>query len=421
MSAPSHDPLSKRRDVRMRGFAQRSTVEQAQAWIDRSAARLDVESIPLEHASGRILCDDVTSAVDVPPFDRAAMDGYALRGEDTQGAGDYNPLSLRIVGEAFPGRPFAGSVEPGSAVRIMTGAPLPAGCDAVVPAEYTTDHGETVEVTTAVSPAKHVGHRGEDVRTGDGVLPAGRRLRPQDLGVLASVGVAIVKVVRRPRVRLITTGNELAAPGSPRGPHQIFDANTPMLAALVERDSGVLESKQHVRDDRAAVREAMTATGADVILISGGSSVGAEDHAPSILAEVGELAIHGIAMRPSSPAGMGRIGGTVVFLLPGNPVSCLCAYDFFAGRAIRLLGGGSADWPYALRSERLTRKVVSAVGRLDYCRVRRVDGGIEPLAVSGASVLSSTTRADGFVLVPAASEGFPAGAEVTVYLYDALA
>ena len=152
--------------------------------------------------------------------------------------------------------------------------------------------------------------------------------------------------------------------------------------------------------------------------VSGGSSVGAEDHAPRLVAELGELAIHGIAMRPSSPAGMGTIGETAVFLLPGNPVSCLCAYDFFAGRSIRRLGGRTGEWPYALKRATVARKIVSSVGRVDYCRVRLTPEGVEPLAVSGASIMSSTSRADGFVVVSESLEGYQPGAAVDVFLYD---
>jgi molybdopterin molybdotransferase len=152
--------------------------------------------------------------------------------------------------------------------------------------------------------------------------------------------------------------------------------------------------------------------------VSGGSSVGSEDHAPTLVAQTGELAIHGVAMRPSSPAGIGRVGEALVFLLPGNPVSCLCAYDFFAGRAIRLCGGRPAEWPHRRRQGIVARKIVSAIGRVDYCRVRLTGEGVEPLALSGASILSSTTRADGFVIVPSESEGYGAGSEVTVYLYE---
>jgi molybdopterin molybdotransferase len=166
------------------------------------------------------------------------------------------------------------------------------------------------------------------------------------------------------------------------------------------------------------IRAALADAGADVILVSGGSSVGSEDHAPRLLAELGELPIHGVAMRPSSPAGVGRIGETLVFLLPGNPVSCLCAYDFFAGRAIRLRGGRAGDWPHRRVRGSVARKIVSAIGRVDYCRVRLVDGAVEPIALSGASILSSTTRADGFVIVPAESEGYGPDSEVTVYLYE---
>jgi molybdopterin molybdotransferase len=154
------------------------------------------------------------------------------------------------------------------------------------------------------------------------------------------------------------------------------------------------------------------------VLISGGSSVGTEDHAPNIIREVGELPIHGVAMRPSSPAGIGRIGSTLIFLLPGNPVSCLCAYDFFAGRAIRRLSGLNPDWPHRSLRGRLRSKIVSQVGRVDYCRVRITDGQIEPVALSGASILSSTTRANGFVLVPSALEGYASGTEVEVLLYS---
>jgi len=268
-----------------------------------------------------------------------------------------------------------------------------------------------------VSPGKHVGQPGEDVRTGTTILSAGRRLRPQDVGVLSSIGVAEIGVIRRPRVRIVVTGNELLPPGSSPQGSRIVDANSPMLAALIKRDGGVAINPGIVPDDPAAILAALR-DDADVIVVSGGSSVGQEDHAPSLVAEHGELGIHGVAMRPSSPAGLGTLDGRLVFLLPGNPVSCLCAYDFFAGRALRALGGRRQDWPYVTKQLPLCRKLVSAVGRLDYARVRIVGGEVEPLAISGASVLSSTTRADGFVLVPEDSEGSPPGATVTVYLYD---
>jgi molybdopterin molybdotransferase len=407
------------RDVRMRGFAHRHTVEAALAWLDRQLAPRRSERVPLRMAAGRVLAAAVASEVDVPGFDRATMDGYAVVAESTDGASPYNRLPLVVIGDSLPGRPFDGRVAVGQGVRIMTGAPLPSGCDAVLPAEWIehdTGASTSVSALAAVSPGKNVGRAGEDIVRGSTLLQSGRVLRPQDLGLLSSIGVGEVPVFSRPRVRLVVTGNELLASGSPPHGFRIADANGPMLAALVERDGGLVDFPGLVSDDARPILEALH-TEADVIVVSGGSSVGVEDLAPTLVAQHGELAIHGIAMRPSSPTGLGRIGERLVFLLPGNPVSCLCAYDFFAGRAIRVLGGRDAAWPYRPMRGRLTRKISSPIGRLDYARVALADGAVEPLAVSGASVLSSTTRADGFVIVPDDSEGFPPGAEVEVWLY----
>ena len=440
-------------DVRMRGFAHRHTVEAALGWLDAQLQPLDAEDVPVRHAAGRVLATSVVSPVDVPGFDRATMDGYALIAESTEGASAYNRLLLTVIGDSMPGCPFDGSVSAGQAVRVMTGAPMPRGADAVLPAEWVEAESNCTESNSisplaAVSPEKNVGRRGEDIRSGATLLERGRVLRPQDLGVLSSIGQGCVRIVRRPRVRLVVTGNELLPSGSRPQGFQIADANGPMLAALIERDGGVVDFPGLVRDDSDAILEALEAD-ADVIVVTGGSSVGIEDLAPMLVAQLGELAVHGIAMRPSSPTGLGRIGHRLVFLLPGNPVSALCAYDFFAGRAIRALGGRSKAWPYRTVRGALTRKISSQIGRLDYARVRLADGQgrkttsdaeacahsekaawkdgcsqdwlphkVEPLAIAGASVLSSTTRADGFVIVCDDSEGFAAGAEVEVWMYD---
>jgi molybdopterin molybdotransferase len=414
----------------MRGFLRRTTVDQALAWVDRLQPPGVNETVPLAEAYQRVLAVDVTANSDVPEFDRAAMDGFALRGAESTGAGAYNPLEFAVIGDSLPGRPYSGTVASQQAVRIMTGAPLPPGTDAVVPAEFVQVAGDRVAISAPTPPGKHVGRTGEDIRAGTVVLRAGRRLRPQDAGVLASLGIDQTTVIRRPRVRIIVTGNELVPPGSPKGPHEIYEANSVMLCGLVARDGSHLESCVRVRDDRIAIREALGAAGAEVILISGGSSVGAEDHAPGLVAELGELAIHGVAMRPSSPTGLGRIGSTAVCLLPGNPVSCLCAYEFFAGRLIRRWGGRDPEWPHRQVRGVLQQKIVSAIGRVDYCRVCCDEAGVggsgavgrpastvgkpatttvRPLALGGASILSSTTRADGFVIVPAELEGYARG------------
>lgn len=403
----------------MQGFAKRHTVEAALAWLDGQLRALEAELVPLSAAAGRVLASPIVSEIDVPGFDRATMDGYAVIADSTEGATSYNRRTLRIVGDALPGSPFRETVGAGEAVRIMTGAPMPAGTDAVLPAEFaeaTTESGDQVAALSTMSPGKNVGRRGEDIVAGTTILDAGRALRPQDLGVMSSVGVSAARVIRRPRVRLVITGNELLPSGSRPHGFRISDANGPMLAALAQRDGALVDFPGLVRDDPDAILAALRAD-ADVVIVSGGSSVGVEDLAPMLVAAHGELAVHGIAMRPSSPTGLGRLDHRLVFLLPGNPVSALCAYDFFAGRAIRAIGGLPKSWPYRSVRATLARKISSPIGRLDYARVTLDHGRVEPVSVGGASILSSATRADGFVIVGDDSEGYPAGAEIDVWLY----
>jgi molybdopterin molybdotransferase len=402
----------------MRGFAARADVEEVLRFLEERVRALSAESVALEGAIGRVLAEDVRSSVDVPAFARAAMDGFALRGAESFGAGDYDPVVLRVVGEALPGRPFDGALGPGEAVRIMTGAPLPEGADAVAPAETCEEQDARVAVREPVPPLRHVGERGEDIRAGDLVLRAGRRLRPQDAGLLASIGLGSAPCHRRPRVALALTGDELLPPGSRAEGARIVDSNSLVLRGLAARDGAEVVACDWLPDQPERIRGALVREGADVVLVSGGSSVGREDHAPRLVAELGSLDFHGVAMRPSSPAGLGRICDRLVFLLPGNPVSCLCAYEFFAGPTLRALGGRSRAWPHRRVRLPLARKIGSMIGRVDYVRVAIERGRVVPLATSGASILSSTVRAAGAVIVPRGREGLPEGAEVEVLLYD---
>ncbi len=402
----------------MKGFAERRDVEDVDRFLRAHSTVLPAEEVPLLACAGRVLADDVFSRVDVPGFARASMDGFAVRGEDTFGASDYEPILLRVIGRALPGAPFTGSVGAGEAVRIMTGAPVPDGADAVVMAEVARERDAVVSVHEPVAPRKHVGARGEDLRAGQLVLARGRRLRAQDAGLLASIGAGRVRCVRRPQVRILVTGDELLAPGEQPEGCRIVDSNSVMLTALIERDGGVVSPIERLPDRPETIRSALSAPGADVILVSGGSSVGDEDHAPGLVRELGSLDVHGVSMRPSSPTGVGRVGAALVFLLPGNPVSCLCAYDVFAGPTIRALGGRSRAFPHRRQRLPLGRKIASAVGRTDYVRVVIDAGRVWPLATSGASILSSTVRASGFVLVPRQLEGMAEGQEVEVLRYD---
>ena len=399
------------RDVRMTGFATRTPVADVLALLDSRLAPLPPEFVLVTAAAGRVLAAAVVSTVNVPAFPRCMMDGYAVR------AADAGPR--RVVGAAYPGRPFAAVVGAGEAVRVTTGAPLPARADAVLMAELADLAGDTVTPRAAVAVGNHVGRVGEDVAAGREVLPAGRVLRPQDVGLLASVGAATLAVVRRPRVALIVTGEELLPPGSKPDALGTVDSNSPMLAALVARDGGACDTPRYLPDHYETIRDAIRAADADAVLVTGGTSVGTEDHAPRAVAEVGELAVHGVAVKPAGPAGAGFVGGRVVFLLPGNPVSCLCAYDLFAGRAVRRLGGRSAALPYRSAVLPLAAAVASAAGRVDYLRVKVEQGAAVPLA-GGASNLSGAVVADGFTLVPAGRTELAAGEPVEVWFYDGM-
>jgi molybdopterin molybdotransferase len=406
-------------DIRMRGFLKRTPVKTLLSLIKDHSHLLSAEEILTVEASGRILAEEIISPANVPEFDRSAMDGYALDAESTFGASSYNPLMFRVVGQVTPGETYDGVIKPGEALRIMTGGPVPKGANAVLMAENAELSGDHIQVLDAVPPGKHVGKIGEDIKKNQRLLQQGRCLRPQDIAVLASVGLKKIKVVRKPRVELLITGNELLKPGEkPRGV-QIVDSNSVMLAPLINRDGGLLKAVHHLPDEKDLLHEHLSQPGADLICMTGGTSVGIEDHGPILVDELGELLAHGIPMRPAAPTGFGLIEGKKVFLLPGNPVSCLSAYDFFVRRSLCMMGGYSQDWPYREKKVKLATKISSEIGRIEYVRLRIENELAFVIAAGGASILSSTTQADGFLLTEEDSEGFAEGEEVQVWLYDA--
>ncbi|MEI7853163.1 MAG: molybdopterin molybdotransferase MoeA [Planctomycetota bacterium] len=406
-------------DIRMKGFKEKKDVVDFLTIIDdKISPSKNFEVVCLNKAAGRVLSSSIISTVKVPNFNRSAMDGYAIRGEETFGAATYSPLDFKVLGLSLPGKPFEGCVTTQTAVRIMTGAPMPEGADSVIPVELAQEENKVLRVIESIPPGKNVGRIGEDVKIGQELLTAGRKLRPQDIGILSSIGISSVSVIKKPIVDIFITGDELLKPGSmPKG-YQIVDSNSVMLDALIYRDIQIHPNIIFLEDRRELISDALSKSNADFILVSGGSSVGQEDHAPSLVKELGEILIHGVALRPASPSGMGLINGKYVFLIPGNPVSCLCSYDLFASRAIRTFAGINCELPYKSITLPLASKISSMVGRMDYVRVKISNGFAEPLAISGASMLSTTTIADGFLLVPGECEGYPAGENVKINLYD---
>lgn len=405
-------------DVRMRGFKQRAPVDEVLLWLDQQSVKLAEQSILITNAAGRVLAHDIISPVNIPNFARSMMDGYAIIAADAQGASPYNPLQLELIGKSMPGQGAEVSVTSGTAVKIMTGAPIPEGANAVLPAENVELDKSYISVIENVAEGRNIGRIGEDVSKNTNILKQGRRLRPQDIALLASIGKQEVSVFRPLKISIVVTGNEILPTGSKPQAYQVINSNGPMLEALSNRDGGVVVNSSIVPDDPALIEQALQ-NDYDILLITGGTSVGEEDFVPLLLARLGKLVFHGVAMRPSRSTGMGLIAGKLVFLLPGNPVACLSAYDFFAGRFIRQLSGHSRHWPYFSVKKKLQKKLVSMLGRTDYARVCLNDNGtVTPIAVSGAGILSSTTIADGFVIIPANSEGYATGTDVEVLLYD---
>lgn len=375
----------------------------ALAWTDAQAVPSEAELVPLADAPGRVLAAPAVAAGDMPGFDRAGIDGIALAAEATVGASAYNPLRFRLV-------PAGSSLPPDSAARVAAGDALPAGADAVIPPDA-LDGAAGCEIVEPVAPGSGVERRAGQAAAGATLLAAGRRLRAADIGLLAVAGIERVPVVGRPLLRVLLTGASAGVP----------DADGPLLRGLIERDGGVPADIRPLARDREALAAALAAPGADIILVAGGTGRGGDDHAAAALAEAGELAIHGVALYPAETAGMGRSrAGTPVFLLPGAPASCLWAYEMLAGRAVRRMAGRAAALPWRRREMTLRLKLVSRIGTTEICPVRSIDDdSVEPTASFAEAGLVAAARADGVVIVAEGSEGFAAGARVTVHLQGA--
>jgi molybdopterin molybdotransferase len=383
-----------------------------------------VEHVDLRAAGGRVLAQGFAATADLPAERRSVMDGYAVRAADVAGA----PVALRVVGTVPMGDVFAGRVEPGQAVAISTGGVVPDGADAVVMVEHTQplEAGAAVEVSKAVAPGVNMIQPGEDLRAGDAVLVAGRRLRAPDVAALATFGITQIPVFRRPRVAVFSTGNELCEAGETPRPGQVRDSNEYALGAQAAAAGCDVTFGGIVRDDAAALRAAIERQLADhdAVILSGGSSVGTRDLSGQVFATLPAPGVlfHGINIRPGKPTLFALAGGKPVVGMPGFPTSSLIVFDVFMRPMLWRLGGETArdPWP-ARRQARLARAQTSAVGREDYLRVRLADRDGEPWAdplAGGSAALSNVVRADGLVRVPAARAELSAGELVEVLLYQ---
>lgn len=396
------------------------SVDEAWKRIEVRARVLPSERRGLEEAAGRVIAEPVRAPMDLPPFDNSAMDGYALRAADTRDALGVTPATLAVAGEVAAGGWQEAPVSPGTAVKIMTGAPLPPGADAVLMLEAGRLRDGLVEVSAPVATGRHVRRRGEDVHRGDLLLEPGVRLNAQRVGLLASSGIAEVLVHRRVRVNLLATGSELAAPGTPLAPGHIYDSNRMVLRDLLGGMGSDCEDLGIVPDDPSSIAERIrSGPRADLLLVSGGVSVGAHDHVKQVLQAFGmETVFWRVAMKPGKPLLCGRFADGWVFGLPGNPISCVVGFLVFIEPLIRRLEGEAEVRPRSARA-RLTTSVRKTDERRHFltAHVTRSTGGVleaTPTEQQGSAMMRALAQANAFIVVPEPRMAIEAGEVVDV-------
>jgi len=399
-------------------------VEEALHQILQKISRLGIERLPILQARARILAEDIHSARNIPPWDNSAMDGYAVRWKDIQGASRMNPAVLRVLGDLPAGRVFKGQGGPGEAVRIMTGAPIPEGFDTVVQVEDTEKDGDRVRVFGPLEKGKNIRFSGEDVKAGEKVMEAGDLLRPAHVGMLASLQRSMVSVYQQPRVAILSTGDELLEIDEPWEEGKIVNSNSYSLASLVAESGGIpLQlgiAKDRLEELSERIQQGLVA---DLLVTSGGVSVGDYDFVKRMLSELGQMNFWKVAMRPGQPLAFGRISGKPLFGLPGNPVSSMVSFEQFVRPSILKMSGHKNLFRPTLQAV-LREDVHKKAGLVHFirCRLLPEKGKVYATATGeqGSGILSSMVKAQGLIVLPREQTLARAGEEVRVIILDPL-
>lgn len=377
------------------------------------------ENINLEKAYQRIIAKDITSSLDSPPFDRSAMDGYAVQAEDTFGHSERNPTQLKIVDRIGAGEKSLRNVEKGEAIKIATGAPLPAGANAVVMEEYTHSDGDLLQVETSIVPGENVSPAGEDFCKGEHVLERGKLLNPPELGLVTSAGFSNVAVFKKPRIAVIITGSELVMPKKELEGAEVINSNHFTIKAMVESCLAIPEMF-HAIDDEDLVKDLFEKllTEYDAIITTGGTAISKGDVVVDVADEIGDVLIHGVSLRPGKPFAFAKIKGKPVFMLSGFPVAAMVQFDVFVREALLLMQGLPMD-PLFIQ-KKAARKIPSTLGRTDYIRARIEGNVVRPLKTKGSGIIRSMVESDSYIIVPENQEGIGEGEECVVLPYQSL-
>jgi molybdenum cofactor synthesis domain-containing protein len=402
----------------MRPFKSTISLTEARRYLAAGVRPIErTERVALVESGGRVAAADVASTIDVPPFARSAMDGYAVVAADTRGATRVAPIRLRIVDRIYTGQLPGNRIEPGACAEIATGAPLPGGADSVVMVEETAaadDDG--VDIFAEVSPGQNVGRRGADITAGDLVVRRGDHLNPSRVGAIAAIGCPDVEVYARPRVAVLSTGNEIIDPGAPLAGGQIYDVNRFTLGAVITVHGGTPKLHRPVPDTLAALTGAIDACAdADLVIFSGGSSVGERDLIIDLVAARGTIVFHGIAVKPGKPTIFAVVAGKPFFGMPGNPTSCLSNAYILLVPFLRATARLPLYAPRTVRA-RLGTRIVSPAGRHQFYTVRLRDGAAYP-AFKGSGEITSLSQADGYIEIAADQSTVEEGAVVDVTLF----
>ena len=401
----------------MRPFSSTISLDEAQRRLADAVKPIErTERIPIDRAVSRVAAADIVSAIDVPPFARSAMDGYAVIAADVAAATTAVPATLRLIDRVFTAEVSTAVVSAGTCIEIATGAPMPAGADAVVMVEETASRGDAIDIYASANAGQNVGRRGADIAAGDAVVHRGELLTPSRVGALAAVGHRDVVVFAQPRVALLSTGNEVVEPGAPLLPGHIYDVNRFTLTAIVAAHGGIPDGHAPVEDAVEALLQAFDeCAAADLIVFSGGSSVGDRDLLVDAVAQRGTMIFHGIAVRPGKPTAFALVSGPPFFGMPGNPTSCLSNAYILLLPYLRALARLPPHAPHTTTLP-LGKRIASAVGRHQFYTVALKNGTAYP-AFKGSGDITSLSQADGYIEIPADRNVVEEGEMVRVTLF----